>query len=330
MTGGTIVLGRLTASTGADYFTVQDLGIDVGSAYIDANHGGVPLDGLGIFNDGQVIGAKQVQAPKFENVSCLGYSKLASVHCMIVENVNEATVRNVKTVYNCHGLVIKGTGVTVDGVWARGHGIDSIIVKSDNYAPAGNIQISHFKIGALLTAGDTEGMIIQGVGAGLRRVTLSVGSINNIASWGIEVQGANSTTPANQIHISNVSIDYSGGSPADEYCLQFVQYVSDVSISNLNCSNMWAGIRPYLPSSGAFTGFRAADSEFTKIATNAIETYGHWNVMNSTFDSVAGNGIYNPFGVTEVSGNTFTNIGGSDLDAAGGTFVTVPAAEAVH
>lgn len=38
MSGGTIVQGHLPASTGADYLTVRDLGVDAGSAYINANN----------------------------------------------------------------------------------------------------------------------------------------------------------------------------------------------------------------------------------------------------------------------------------------------------
>jgi hypothetical protein len=84
MAGGTIVLGPLAASFGADYFTVQDLGVDAGQAYINANNGASPTDALLICNNGQVIGAPPVQSPLIENVSCLGYSSMAPVHCMLV------------------------------------------------------------------------------------------------------------------------------------------------------------------------------------------------------------------------------------------------------
>jgi hypothetical protein len=119
MTGGTIVLGPLAVSSGADHFTVQDLGVDAGQTYINGNNGGTPTDALLIYNAGQAIGAPRVQSPVIENVSCLGYSTTAAVHCMLVENVNNAYVHNVQTVMNQHGLVLKGTNSTVDGVYAR-------------------------------------------------------------------------------------------------------------------------------------------------------------------------------------------------------------------
>jgi hypothetical protein len=106
--------------------------------------------------------------------------------------------------------------------------------------------------------------------------------------------------------------------------MQFLQYVSAVNISNLNCSNMWSGIAPYAPISGAFKGFTVSNSQFTNIGTNGIETYGQWTIYNTSFGSIAGSGIVADSGVTTVStvsANTFTNIGGSNMYSAGGTFV---------
>jgi len=63
-------------------------------------------------------------------------------------------------IVNCHGFVLKGTNSTVDGVYSRGHGIDSIIVKSHNYAPASQDHLSNIVIEPLIAAGDTKGIII--------------------------------------------------------------------------------------------------------------------------------------------------------------------------
>jgi hypothetical protein len=100
--------------------------------------------------------------------------------------------------------------------------------------------------------------------------------------------------------------------------MQFVQYVTAVNIDNFNCSNMWVGIAPYAPAAGVFNDFTVTNSQFTNIATNGVETYGQWNIFNTTFGPIAGNGIMADAGVTTVSRDTFTNIGGSDMLAAGG------------
>jgi hypothetical protein len=85
---------------------------------------------------------------------------------------------------------------------------------------------------------------------------------------------------------------------------------------------MWAGIAPYLPDSATFGDFTIENSQFSKIGTDAISTYGQWTISTSTFASVVGNGIVNPFGATTVSGDTFLDIGGTDMLSTGGTFVT--------
>jgi hypothetical protein len=320
MSGGTIVQGHLPASTGADYFTVEDLGVDAGPAYINASNGGDPTDAFLIYNNGQVLGARPVESPRIENVACLGYSPTAAVHCMLIENVNNAYVHNVVTVMNCHGLVLKGTNSTVDGAYARGHGIDSVIVESDNYAPASHDLLLNITIEPLIAVGDTKGIIVQGKAAPLSDIRISHAIIRSPFAWGIYVQGANSTTPATTLNFSDVTVEYPGGSPTFHYCMQFLQYVSAVKIDNLNCSNMWAGIAPYAPVSGAFNDFTVTNSQFTNIATNGIETYGQWNVFNTSFGSIAGNGIVADSGVTAISADTFTNIGGSDLYSAGGSW----------
>jgi hypothetical protein len=104
--------------------------------------------------------------------------------------------------------------------------------------------------------------------------------------------------------------------------MQLVQYVSAVNINNLNRSNM-TGIAPYVPASSASNDFSVTNSQFTNIATNGIETYGQWNISNTSFGSIAGNGIVSDSGLTTVSADTFTNIGGSDMFSAGGIFVVL-------
>jgi len=323
MSGGTIVQGQLSASSGADYLTVQDLGVDAGSSYINSENGGVATNAFAIFNNGEVVGAPPVESPRVENVSCLGYSPTAQAHCMLIENVNQAYIHNVVAVMNLHGLVLKGTNSVVDGVVSRGHSITSVIVKSDNYAPASQDNLSNITIEPLIYPGDTRGVSVIGVDAPISGINISNVQIHSPLGWGIHVQGASPTTPASDISFSAISIDYQGRSPTSDYCVQLVEYVSDVNIDNLDCSNMWAGIAPYLPATGAFSDFKVTNSQFINVATNGVETYGLWNISNSTFGSIDGNGIVADSGVTTVSGNIFTNIGGTDLYSAGGTFVVL-------
>jgi len=185
ISGGTIVQGHLPASPGADYFTVTSLGVDVSPAYINASNGGIATDAFFIVNkNGQVLGARQVESPRIENVSCLGHSPTAAVHCMLAENVNHAYVHNVVTAMNCHGLALKGTNSTVDGVYAKGHGIDAVIVESDDYAPTSKDDLSTITIEPLIAAGDTKG-IIKRFTAALSHISVSHAAIRSPLAWGV-------------------------------------------------------------------------------------------------------------------------------------------------
>ena len=322
MVGGTIILGPLVASTGADYFTVRDLGVDAGLNFITNSNGGVATDALVIFNYGYVVGAPPVQSPLIENVSCLGSSPAAQFHCMLITNVNHAYVHNVETVMNCHGLVLKGTNSTVDGVLARGHGIDSVILKGEAFAPVSQDTLSNITIEPLRSLGDTKGIVVIGVGGPVSGITISKVVIQAPLSWGLNVQGESQETSVSGLTLDDISIDYPGGSPANEYCMQFVQFVSNVNINRLSCSNMWAGIAPYLPDPASFSNFMVTGSQFANIATDAIQTYGSWSIFNDIFNSVRGNAIVNSSGVTAVGGDFFINIAGGDMLSDGGTFIT--------
>jgi hypothetical protein len=320
MSGGTIVLGQLPVSTGANFFAVRDLGVDAGSAYINSSNGSIATDALTIYNDGEVVGAPQLESIVIDDVSCLGYSTKAAFHCMLVENVNHARIHNVVTVMNQHGLVLKGTNSTVDGVFSRGHGIDSVLVKSDDYAPASQNHLSNIAVQPLLAAGDTKGIFVAGISAPVTDIAISNAQIHSPLAWGINVRGIISTAWAANLNFSDISVDYPGGSPEEEYCMRFASYVSNVQINNLNCFDMWAGIISDIPAANEFDSFTVRNSYFENIGTNAVQTYGSWDVVDDRFEVIAGNGIVDPNGITTVYGNTFIDITGMDMLPMGGTF----------
>ena len=319
LVGGTIILGTVSFIQGSDFVTVRDLGVDVGPAYVNAFLGGTPVDGLEVVNNGQVVSSYQVQSPRFENVACLGYNTTAPNHCMLMENVNDGYIHNVTTIFNEHGVVLKGTNSNIDGVYAKGHGIDSLIVKSDAYAPAGDIDIANVNITYLATQGDTKGIIIQGVGAALGNVNVNNVTIESPLGFGIQISGAGVSESCTVVNLSNIIINYSGGSPSSYYGIQFVAYVADVSMSNIFITGMWAGIAPNTPESGFVNDFRIVNSQFTNIATNAIESYGRWNVSNCSFIAITETALLNDSGVMFVSNNTFASVG-TNLYSNGGTF----------
>src|SRR5581483_4236402 len=239
MTGGTIVLGPLQISTGADHITVEDLGVDSGLKFVDEQNGGMPADALAISNLGQVIGAPPIQWPLIQNVACLGSTRTAPAHCMLIENVEHAYVHNVQIVMNQHGLVLKGTNSNIDTVYARGNGIDSVLVKSDVYAPSSHDNLSNITIKPLMSPGDTKGVMVQAVGAPVSDINISQVTVHSPLAWGIYAQGTSPSTSATDLTFSDVLVDYPGGSPTSIYCMQFVEDVNGVTVNNLTCNKMW-------------------------------------------------------------------------------------------
>ena len=124
---------------------------------------------------------------------------------MPVENVNHAYVHNVVTAMNCHGLVLKRTNSTMDGVYARGHGTDAVIVESGDYAPTSKDDLSNITIEPLIAAGDTKGIIVKRFAAVLSNISVSHAAIRSQLAWGVYVQGASSTTPATALNFSDIT-----------------------------------------------------------------------------------------------------------------------------
>jgi hypothetical protein len=319
LVGGTIILGTLPVTTGADHFELYDLGIDVGSDYVNAFLGGVATDGLEIANVGQVVGAAPIQSPVIENVACLGFSFYAQDHCMLVENVNQALIQNVQAVYNCHGFVLKGTNSVVNGVFSRGHGVDSVLVKSDFYAPSSSDTLSNITISSLLTPGDTKGMNIAAITANLSEIVVNGLTVSSPWVWGLAVQGADPYV-VQSVTISKSEINYPGGSPSGTYCVQMIGGVSNLTIQNMICQNIWEGVYPISPTAGEMTNNTIAASSFTNIANDAVTTYGSWTVANTVFSSVKGCAIVSTSGITTLSADQFNSGSGCNTFANGGTF----------
>jgi hypothetical protein len=86
--------------------------------------------------------------------------------------------------------------------------LDAVILKSDNYAPYDRRHLTNVVIAPLASAGDTKGMILQGVGAPIAKIQVSKVNISGAASWGIQVQGTSNVNAATDLTFSDIVIDY--------------------------------------------------------------------------------------------------------------------------
>jgi hypothetical protein len=305
---GTIIQGPINAIQGADHFVVRNLGIDVGSAWVNASNGGVQVTALGISNQGQVVGASQVQAPIIEDVSCLGFSPTSANHCMLVENVNDASIRNIVTVFGVYGLAFKGTNSTIDGFWGRSHGTNAIIIKSDAYAVSSNVHLANFTIGTI-TPGDLYGGVyLTATGSNLSFINISNGIIQNASQFDIFLQGGATTPVVSEVNISGVTMDNALELGAD--CVLLTGFVQFVNGANLNCSNATNGVHISSPASGLLNHVNIANSSFAFLSGDGVQTYDFADVTGNTFKSIAGAGIHNTSPGTNptVSGNTMVGV----------------------
>jgi hypothetical protein len=323
LTGGTVFQGHLGVIQGADYFVIRNAGVDGGPTWINANNGGVAITPLEIANNGQVVGAPQIQSPIIENVSCLGYSISAAQHCMLVENVRGAYVHNVQTSLNQHGLAFKGELSVIDGVLARGHSIDAVIIKSDNYAPSNHDVLRNVIVLPLATAGDTKGIVLQALTSSMANIQVSQVNVSQALSFGIQASGASAPNNLSTVNFSDVIINYPGLSPTTHYCMQFVQYVTSVHMENVFCQNYWAGINFNTPVAGFVNDFALTNSHFVNIATTGVEAFGRWSVTNTGFIGVTGTALTaDANAVVTIGSNQFAS-NGTDMGGAGSFGLTV-------
>lgn len=323
LTGGTVIQGPINYIQGADHFVVENLGIDVGPNWVNNVNGGQAVNGLAATNNGQVMGAPQIQFPVIQNVAVLGYSLNAAFHAMLVENTNGAYISNVNLIYNQHGLVLKGTNATIVGVNSQGHSVDSVLVKSDSYAPSGSVNLSHININFLAAPGDTAGLFLQALGSALDYVNLSNSNIRNVGNWGVLLSGASSSFIVSDITIRGVNFDYPTGAGGGVDCIQLQSNVSTVTIDGINCLNFGAGI---IVNTAATTqqNFTVSNSNFQNLTGNGIQLYGRSTVTGNILVSIGGNAIQSDNGVLTASNNNLASISGTAYNNNGGTVLLNP------
>lgn len=158
MVGGTILHGFFLIPFNRNNVDMSDLGVDNGSAWVNANNGGVALDCIGY---AQLFGPGLNSADGFHllqtsanprtginvwNVSALVKSPTDMVHAFIFENMINPDVHNIYSCYGFAGIVIKTIGGVYTGLHAMGHSDAGIYLKSNDYSYCYNVTIDGFEI----------------------------------------------------------------------------------------------------------------------------------------------------------------------------------------
>lgn len=315
LTGGTIIQGTVQANQGCSHFVLRDLGVDVGSAWVAA--GNAAADAVSIFNNGQVVGATPLDGVLVDNVIGLGSSLSAAFHAILVENVTNSLIHNVVAILNQHGIVLKGTYSHIDGFYSAGHSVDSVTVKSDVYAPSHHDTVTNGTMSYLSTLGDTLGLQINSEHTGTG-IPVQYISVSNVQAYGLAnassgaaffITGAETFNPATDITLSDLIIDWPGGSPTNVACIQLIQSTARVHMSNIHCSNVYVGIEFVSPSSGFMGDMSLVNSQFLNIQTNAVHTYGTWTASGNECNGVTLNCFLNQVGNLNLGLNTIISTG---------------------
>jgi hypothetical protein len=272
-------------------------------------------------NNGQVIGQAPFKNPVLENVAVLGVN-VPGAHTILIENVTGAYVHKIRCRYETQCFAFKGDGV-IDTVDAAGGSVENIVIKSDNYAPSGNVTISHVAMGSI-KPGDSGGLMLQALDADLKHVTISDVQGANIR-YGLKVVATDPFT-VSDVNASGLSFDDSGYSSGPTYCLQEggsspgSQTIEGLNISNVMCQNFVQvqNIDSQYVQNGTLTNVSGVN-----ISYDAFWNSGSWDMSNISLNNVARNGVVALGGVTTIKNTTFTQVAGSPFVEAGGQIVQV-------
>ncbi len=156
---GTILQGGFLIDN--ENVSVQDLGVDSGSAVCTNSYSGIAQEGLAFINIGQAA-SPGTKAPRkscsARNIITICQSASAPVHGALFENVDGFHASNIETRFGIHGVVFKAINSTGTGFRSSGHNTDAMIIKANAYAPCYNIAISDV---VMTTVSTGDGLIFD-------------------------------------------------------------------------------------------------------------------------------------------------------------------------
>jgi hypothetical protein len=287
LVNGTILTGLFSALDKTN-IRVENLGIDVGKAWVDTFNSGVPMGGLVIASITATLPIKNISV---NNVTVLGYSAVTSEHCMLFENIIDSKFENLTTYYHVHGIALKGLNVTINGLNLHSHANDGLIIKSDIYAPTRDVSVNNVNISSL--AGYEGGGIILEEGVNGSSVLERV-SLNNINLKYVKF-GINNVNKVSSINISNFNLYDS-----NTFGIKFDNNVDKINITGVNIVKTASeGLDVSLTGSSVININNSNVSDATgigyKLTTvgNSIINIVNTNTLNITSSySVTGKGVY--------------------------------------
>lgn len=122
---GSIVQGPF--SFRADNLTFSNFGVDSGSAVCTALYGGAAQEG---FLSGLPVASRNKRL-NLSNLVSICKDSAALVHAFALEGYEESEVHGLMSQYGVHGVSLKMTDSNVSDIQGRGHGFNTVVIKSD-------------------------------------------------------------------------------------------------------------------------------------------------------------------------------------------------------
>lgn len=201
LVNGTILRGQFSILNKSN-IKVENLGVDVGSYWVDTFNGGSKVGGLILAS---IVSNIPIYNCNVNNVTILGYSAATADHCFLFENIHDSQFSNLTSYYNTHGLVFKGYNLLLDGYNGYSHGADALIIKSDTYAPSKYISANNINATSMIGY-ESAGIILE--------------------------EGTLGTSPLEYVNLSNVNLSYTS------FGIRNVNTIKNVNISNINMFNV--------------------------------------------------------------------------------------------
>lgn len=271
---GTVIQGPFYWN--ADGAAPDLFGVDSGAAVCDA------LYGTGQERDGLVIGQISQPSPRFmKNVQIgkvrgLARGPAALVHGILVEAITEGSFQFMEGANAFHAAVIKSSGLRgqyFGGYEANG---ESAILKSDSYAPMGNLQIDQvYGVNGIGAKDSGFGLLIDAVSSPGTKI--QIGSANVVGKangLGIRSNGASLT-------------DVDVGALHSEGCDVGIVYSGDVRRTKVRSANILNSVYGVITDAGVTSLSNSIDTISINGATDGFNMQGVLRVGHADFENVS-------------------------------------------
>ena len=285
---GTILNGQFRIED-RNNIRIENLGVDVGKTWIDTYNSGTAVNAMAILSTVSTTPCKNITV---NNSTVLGYSPTALFHAFVFQHVTDSHFSNLTSFYNTHGLVIKGTNITVDGLNAHSHTADGLNIKSDVYAPCSDVSVSNINISSL-SAYESGGIALDEGGSGaptLERIDLSNLNLKYVKYGIINVNKVSNVNISNfNLYDSETTGINFGGGNVDKINLSGINIVKTITegvkislsgsaVININNSNV---------SDATTTGYA-----LTTAGTSIINIVNSNTLTTTASYLITGSGVY--------------------------------------